>query len=218
MPLPWHSAERTERPLRPSAASSGVRLLPALTCGRRWPHRRAAHGRSVPAPPSCHHVPEEAQRLLRRLRLVGAFPFCLALLPGAFLPSAAPEEEAPRCCGMVPSALWQSPSCCPMPTTSRGSWEGLSPLLPVGMCSLSCCVPAKPLVNPVGASGLVMGVPRPLCLQEHPVALPRSFLLLLRTCCLLLFCLSSDACSRLWHLAACTVRSHLVRGRFLVPL
>lgn len=73
----------------------------ALAVPARLPlsHPRCPRGRSALAAPSHQHVPEEAQRLLRRLRLVGAFP-CPSLppsLPGAvraaLLPSAAPEQS-----------------------------------------------------------------------------------------------------------------------------
>lgn len=97
-----------------------------------------------PAAPSHQHVPEEAQRLLRRLWLVGAFPFPPPSLPCEEL-SFPPRLRAgiSRRCGAVPSR--QSPShrassgmCAPgatcLPLCPQEAWHNFSPAKPREPC------------------------------------------------------------------------------------
>lgn len=78
----WGSAVHAVRKRPPWPSST------RLAHGCCWPRHRVCpprprHGWSALAAPSQHHVPEKTQRLLRRLRLVGAFPFSLPFATGS---------------------------------------------------------------------------------------------------------------------------------------
>lgn len=112
-------------PCTPAGSAHGGRPPGGWHTGAAGTVTASLHGRSAPAAPHCHHVPEKTQRLLRRLWLVGVFPSYPPLRRGAR--GATPGALPPSGCGAVPS--WQSPPRCPTPTGAGG---GLGPPCPWG--------------------------------------------------------------------------------------
>lgn len=175
---------------RPAQLRSGRAAVPCPLC----PLSPLSPRPQRPGSTEPQHVPEEAQRLLRRLRLVGAFPSLPACVPR----SAGARERFPgsgRSRSHRRGALGHSP---PAAAPARACGGRGGPACPVPEQAWHSCARERPpcppravgaRAAPRGSGGHGSGCPAPLSLLSRCLLLPHS---------------DSDACSRLGHPGVCS--------------